>query len=196
MSKEYIFMSSEYSSMGRWIAVIVSKELGIDYYDGDALLGLIDDAPWLDVKSLWKFDAMLAESTLTNEQLRNDELFIKVHEVMSKAILKAVEKGPCIIHERCASEILKGKVDFLKVHIYATDIDNKIPRAKLDPAYDFKNLTKEDIIKIINHEDRKRIVYHEALSNHWWGEKESYDLCLNSEVLGKEKCAKIIVASM
>ena len=31
------------------------------------------------------------------------------------------------------------------------------------------------------------------LSNHSWGKKESYDICLDSDVLSREKCAEILI---
>ena len=32
-----------------------------------------------------------------------------------------------------------------------------------------------------------------AISHHLWGEKQSYDICLDSDLLSREKCAEILI---
>lgn len=39
--------------------------------------------------------------------------------------------------------------------------------------------------------DHIRSVYHNAVASTNWGDKESYDLCLDSDIISREKCAEI-----
>ena len=61
---------------------------------------------------------------MTLEEVKNNDEIKKVHQALSKAILKAVKKGPCIIHERVAGDVLAGKVDCLKVLLYNTSMEH------------------------------------------------------------------------
>ena len=188
--KKYIVMDSEYCSMGRWISVIVGEKLGMKLYEGKDLVELAEE-PWLTEEYLRDFDEKIADMTL--EEVKNSDEIKKVHQALSKAILKAVDIGPCIIHERVAGDVLAGKVDCLKVLLYNTSMEHRIPRAIADKTYDLEKLTHDKLVTFINREDHKRKVYRDALSNHSWGKKESYDICLDSDVLSREKCAEILI---
>ena len=127
------------------------------------------------------------------EEVKASDEIKKVHQALSKAILKAVENGPCIIHERAAGDVLEGHVDCLKVLLYNTSMEHRIPRAIADKTYDLEELEHDELVKFIHREDHKRKVYRDAISSHLWGEKESYDICLDSDVLSREKCAEVLV---
>lgn len=43
---------------------------------------------------------------------------------------------------------------------------------------------------------RRRASYRNALTDKPWGAKESYDLCLDSDLLGREKCAEILIEAV
>lgn len=188
--KKYILMDSEYCSMGRWISVIVGNKLNMKLYEGKDLVALCDEK-WLTEKYLQEFDEKIADMTL--KEVKENTEIQKVHQALSKAILKAVALGPCIIHERAAADVLKNQADCLKVLLYNTSMEHRIPRAYGDGTYDLKNKTPEQVIAFINREDHKRKVYRDAVSVDLWGEKESYDLCIDSDILSREKCAEIII---
>lgn len=188
--KKYILMDSEYCSMGRWISVIVGKKLGMKLYEGKDLVKLADEE-WLTEDYLKDFDNRIADMSL--EEVKESDEIKKVHQALSKAILKAVENGPCIIHERAAGDVLEGHADCLKVLLYNTSMEHRIPRAIADKTYDLEGLEHDELVNFIHREDHKRKVYRDAVSHHLWGEKESYDICLDSDVLSREKCAEILI---
>ena len=133
--KKYILMDSEYCSMGRWISVIVGKKLGMKLYEGKDLVKLADEE-WLTEDYLKDFDNRIADMSL--EEVKASDEIKKVHQALSKAILKAVENGPCIIHERAAGDVLEGHADCLKVLLYNTSMEHRIPRAIADKTYDLE----------------------------------------------------------
>ncbi len=191
--KKMIVMDSEYCSMGRWISVIAGHHLKMKLYEGKDLIKLADE-PWLTEKYLQDFDERIADMTL--EEVMADGEIQKVHAALSKAILKAADLGPCIIHERAASEILKDRQDCLKVLLYNTHMEHRIPRALADKTYDLQGKNHDELVAFIHREDHKRKVYHDAVASNKWGDKESYDLCLDSDILSREKCAEILIAAV
>lgn len=190
---KYLVIDSEYCSMGRWISVIVGEKMGLKLYEAKDLIELIDE-PWLTQEYLEDFDTRIAN--MDEEDVKNSEELKKVHSILTKAIELAIEKGPCIIHERAAGDILEGKVDCLKVLLYNTNTQHKIPRAISDKTYDLTNLSNEEIIEFMKKEDLKRKHYRNGVSNNKWGEKETYDLCLDSDILSREKCAEILIETL
>lgn len=186
-------IDSEYCSMGRWISVIVGATCNMKLYEGKDLVALANEE-WLTEEYLQDFDERIA--TMTVEQARNNEELKKVHSALSKAIVKAIEIGPCIIHERAAASILENKADILKVLLYNTKVEHKIPRARTDKTYPLENLSNTEIIAFMEKEDRKRSNYHNAVAKTTWGSKETYDICLDSDILSREKCAEILIEAL
>ena len=62
-----------------------------------------------------------------------------------------------------------------------------------DKTYDLEGLEHDELVNFIHREDHKRKVYRDAISHHLWGEKQSYDICLDSDLLSREKCAEILI---
>lgn len=52
--------------------------------------------------------------------------------------------------------------------------------------------TEEELEAALKKEDNKRRNYHNFLTDELWGKKESYDLLLNSESLGLNKCVEML----
>lgn len=84
----------------------------------------------------------------------------------------------------------------LKVLLYNTNIEHKIPRTIGDSIFQLENPSRDDILRFIEKEDKKRYHYRNAVSPALWGDKTSYDLCLDSDVLSREKCAEILIETV
>lgn len=193
MMFKYMTIDSEYCSMGRWISVIVGHQMHMKLYEGQDLIELCDE-DWLTEDYLVEFDERLSMMSL--EDVKKDPQMQKVHTALTKAIFKAIEQGPCIIHERAAGDILKDREDCLKVLLYNTNREHKIPRARADKTYDLENLSDNEIVSFMQSRDHIRAVYHNAVASTKWGDKESYDLCLDSDILSREKCAEILIEAL
>lgn len=129
-----IIMDSEYCSMGRMIAIAACKQQGYTYHDTISLLKLVEDR--LSLVELEKFEAQLRPKRLTQEQVLLMPELPKIKEVFDLAIKSALAQGPCLIHER-ANEQLIASLGYrcLRVMIYASDMTNKLIRARLSPLY-------------------------------------------------------------
>lgn len=190
---KYMTIDSEYCSMGRWISVIVGYVMNMKLYEGKDLIALCDEE-WLTEDYLAEFDERL--SVMSLEEVKGDPQMQKVYFALTKAIFKAIEQGPCIIHERAAGDILKDCQDCLKVFLYNTNIEHKVPRAIADKTYDLEDMSHKEITLFMQSRDHIRAVYRNAVASTMWGDKESYDLCLDSDILSREKCAEILIESL
>ena len=89
---------------------------------------------------------------------------------------------------RCADYALADFDNCLSVFFHA-DLQTRIRRiAKIYDLTDAK--AKDRIIKT----DKKRSSYYNYYSSKKWGDSRSYDMCINSSVLGPDGTADMIIA--
>lgn len=201
MFKEYIVFTSEYASGARLVGKALEEKLGIKFYGEEDLLIRAAKESGIDEKVLREYDEKLANinfdkaSTLDKEALK-DDLSISVYNAYSAAILKLVEEGPCILMERGADIVLKGKVEFLNVYAYSSNMEKKIER-----CVRVAGVPEEDSPEFIANQVMQRKVYYDLFSEIKRGNMSEYDLCINTDTftgdaLGMEKCAEIIKAAL
>lgn len=112
-----------------------------------------------------------------------DSLFLK----QCQTIESLYEKESCIIIGRCADFILKDKSDIIKVFVYSSDKQFKVERkVKLE------NLTEKEAVEKIKSVDKQRADYYNHFTSLNWGDKENYDICLDTSRLGVEQTIDII----
>lgn len=113
----------------------------------------------------------------------------EIYEAQAKVMRQLVSEGPCIFLGRCAAEILKDKTELLNVFIYSSDQHAKNERiirvVVLHRAMRSRNYIKEMFSGAII------IIFFKKN----WGDRNHYDLCLNTAELGYEKAAEILAAA-
>ena len=112
----------------------------------------------------------------------SDEIFIEEEKV----IKDIASKGSCVIIGRCADFILKDMKNTFNVFIYSTE-ENKIKR-----AVERFNINEKDAKKQISKINKLRSNHYKHYTSNEWGNKENYDLCINSDSFGVEKAADVI----
>ncbi|WP_273419835.1 cytidylate kinase family protein [Veillonella caviae] len=188
-----IILDSEYASMGRMIALKICEQTDYTYYDAEMLLDLLGQNSAFKEKAL-QYDTFLSETDMTASQLKETSAFISISEQYLKAIQLALSKGPCLIHERAVREQIKALgFSSLTVMCYADNLENKRIRTKTSLIYQHLE-TDAQLNTVIAKEDQKRRLYHDALSRYPWGAKETYDLCINTEALGKDTAIRLLVS--
>ena len=194
-----VCLSSEYCSRGRFIAMDFAKKSGFTYYDDHALCALLEDETLFG--DLQELDEKL-KSPGINEPITQE--IISVHERLKPAIIKAVELGPCVIHERAAMTVLKEHEGLFTVMIQANDFEQKLLYAHIDPKVnpiqakvDFiKEEDRHRVTEYIYNQDHIRRHYHDTLVPKPWGGRTSYDLILNSDRLSVEQCGDLLKAAV
>ena len=82
--------------------------------------------------------------------------------------------------------ILKDKANCLKVFIYAS-LEERINR--IVSVYGESDVAPE---KRLKGKDKHRSLFYNYFTDMKWGDPHNYDICLNSGILGFEKCVDII----
>ena len=196
MEKKIITISREFGSGGRTIGRLVAEKLGIPFYDK----GLVDQVA-LESGFAPKFVEENGEHAPGSSRLAYAFAAQGVPCVMNglstadflwniqcSVILQLAEKGPCVIVGRNADYILKDRPDILHAFIHA-DMDFRADR--IVRLYGESEKSPE---ARLNEKDKRRRVNYHHYTGQTWGMADNYDICLNSSVIGIEKCADIIAS--
>ena len=205
MNKKSIVIDREYGSGGREVARILSERLGMEFYDGN-LLVLAGKEYGIDLGTLQTYDEKGVGSLLHDLSLvRNsglgstvygstvNEAPFQVYSAQSRLVQQLVAKGPAIFLGRCTGQILKTEahVPFIHAFVYASNMQDRIERArKVD------GIENSRIEAYIKRRDNQRKNYNKFFTDKTWGDRENYDLMLNTSTLGYEGAANAIIAVM
>ena len=106
-----------------------------------------------------------------------------------EAIKNLAAEGPCVIVGRCADYALQDMHNVLNVFIYAR-IEERIRRI-MDRFEDIT--TPEKAREMINKKDKQRKSYYDYYSSKKWGHVDTYDLSVDSSVLGVDGTTKLLI---
>lgn len=191
-----ICIGRKFCSGGRNIAALVADRLGIRVYDRDLLKKASQETGFSEeffdkadeektrkgLRSI--FMSHLTGSGLSSNYLSNESIF----NMQSDAIRKIHGQEDCVFIGRCADYVLRDSDRMLNVFIAAGTNDrvNRVCR------HAGESMTPSKALSLIEDIDRKRASYYNYFTGRIWGDPANYDICLNSSVLGYEKCAAII----
>lgn len=188
MSNRIITISREFGSGGRTIGKKAAEKLGIPCYDSELLHKIAEKSGFAEsyVKDAGEYapsgflSAVFSNRTLgpTNE----DRLWLLQYDL----ITDLAERGPCVIVGRCADYILWDKADCLRVFIHAS---MEYRAERIVKVYGERAESPEQRLQ---DKDKRRAAYHRFYTNMKWGHAQNYHICLDSGVLGIEKCVDII----
>ena len=116
----------------------------------------------------------------------SDELYIAQRNV----ICELADKGNCVIVGRCSDYILRDRKDVLNVFIHA---DFEYRKNRVVSVYGQNEFAPD---KRIKDKDKRRIAYYKYYTDRKWGDAKNYQLCLDSGVLGIDKCVELIEKAM
>ncbi len=110
----------------------------------------------------------------------------KVFLAQFDTVKKIAQEGPCVIVGRCADYALAEFKNCVHLFIYA---DEESKAERIMKKYDLpEDKAKDMMIK----KDKQRQSYYNYYSSKKWGRADSYDLCINSSILGVEGTVKLI----
>ena len=163
------------------------NKLGIVYYD-DLLLKKAAEESGLCEELFHSFDerpksflysiAMDPYSFTMHHVTPKGSIEQQVYLATYDTIKKLADKGPCVLIGRCADYALKDRDDVINLFISAP-LESRIKRVA---ARNNISEAKERIKKT----DKSRASYYNYYSSKDWGEAKSYDLCIDSSLLGIE----------
>ena len=191
-----ITIARGFGSGGRTIGRMLAERLGIDWYDQD-LIKLASEESGINIELFDKADEYKKTSLFgkytgdygdklippdSGEFTSDDNLF----NYQAKIIKGLHGKGNCIIVGRCADYILRDEANVLRVFVYASK------EKCISTVADLYNLTAKEAERQIDRIDRARSTYYRYYTGQEWDNARNYDLCLNSEILGFERCVDLI----
>lgn len=196
MNKKIITISREFGSGGHEIGLLLSKKLGIPFYDKELLsMAVENDGITEDFMKL--FDEKTAPthmpyifgkmSVVGYQPTANDTTFFKT----AQAMRNIADNDSAIIIGRCADYVLRD-YDTFNIFIFA-DIKSRVER-KLALLKENENqiISDAEMEKRIHTVDKQRAKYYEFYTDRKWGSIHNYDICLNTSKINIEAAAETL----
>ena len=194
--KSIITISREFGSGGHSIGEAVAKKLGYRFFDRELVNQVAErsgfspefieeSGEYASAKNSLLFAIATANQYTMNGISMLDKLYIE----QTKIIEEIAQEGNCVIVGRCSDYILREYEDSLHVFIHA---DMKSRAKRIVERFGEQERSAE---KRLSEKDQKRKVYYKNYTGRSWGQAQNYDLCLNSGVLGSERCVELIAAA-
>ena len=197
MNNFIINIGRQYGSGGRLIGEKIAKELGFAYYDkeliyiaskesglGKEFFEQADEKKNLGLfGGFWGFRTNLISDDFSYNYLSNETLF----KIQSDIIRALAAKQNCVFVGRCTDYILRENPNCVNVFVTANLEDRKKQIIKRMPE-----LPETKAQDVLEKNDKKRSGYYNYYTGKTWGMADSYDLCINSSLLGIEETAVYI----
>ncbi|MBO7045487.1 MAG: cytidylate kinase-like family protein [Prevotella sp.] len=107
-------------------------------------------------------------------------------QFQSDAIRKAAKEDSCVFVGRCADYILRDFGNTVNIFITAS------MEYRIEQIMNKQHLDAEAAQKFIEQGEGKRADYYNYYTGKKWGSAESYDLCVDSSILGLMETEKLI----
>ena len=188
--KKIITISREFGAGGGQIGQAVAKKLGYYYLDKDMIIRSAMEASNLSPEEFRMYDEKVPHDFGFGQSLfdfYNKPLNERLFAAQRSAILKAGEKGNCVIVGRNANVILKEFDYSLHVFVAASQYFRLQNLKDKMPDYSEEKILEE--MKAVDKARRKYCAYY---TNTEFGTADYYDLCLKSSTLGIDACVDII----
>ena len=182
---------------GHAIAKLLAEEFNCKLYDKEILNLAAKESGFSErffeqndeqkgfLKSLFHLHAPhVGDNNFYNSRFSQESLF----QFQSDAIVKAADEGSCIFIGRCADYVLRDRDNVVNIFITANIED------RLKAVMERDECDVYTAMKILKTKESARASYYNYYTGKKWGVAESYDLCINSSILGYEETEKIIAA--
>ena len=197
--KNYVIaIGRQFGCGGREVGQRVAQLLDIDYYDKQLLLeaskasGIMpelfeaaDERTPKFFPSLWPLNLAMAGSTFTGDIPMSDD---SIYKAQCQVMKDLVDRKPCVIVGRTADYVLRDYCPVISVFLHAP-IEDRVKRIIERGDCD----TRESAEKRADKIGKLRAEYYNFYTDKLWGHADSYDLCLDSSLLGIEGTAQFIV---
>ncbi len=191
MGNRIITISREFGSGGRTIGREVAERLGIPCFDAELIEKIAEESglakEYIKINDEHaKYGRFFANTVVTGQAAVGFDLQEHVWTAQRQVIRDLADTQSCVIVGRCADYILKDRTDVLRVFIHA-DIEKRTYR-----VVNVYGESADSPLKRVKMKDKQRIAYHRYFTDTEWGQAECYHVCLDSGVLGIEKCVDIL----
>lgn len=188
--KKIITISREFGAGGGQIGKAVAERLGYYYLDKDMIIRSAMESSNLTASDFRMYDEKVPFDFGFGQSLfdfYNKPLNERLFAAQREAIIKAGEKGNCVIVGRNANVVLKEFDHSLHVFVSASQYFRLQNLKSKMPDYSEGKILEE--MKSVDKTRRKYCTYY---TNTEFGHADYYDLTLKSSTLGIDTCVDII----
>ncbi len=193
--KIIINIGRQLGSGGRFIAKMLAEDFDYQLYDKEILNLAAKESGFSEkffeqndeqkgfLKSLFHMHAPhISDNNFYTSRFSQESLF----QFQSDAIRKAAEEGGCVFVGRCADYVLRDHDNVVNIFITA-NMEERIRAVQERHQCD-----KETARKIITNKENARSSYYNYYTGKKWGHADSYDICVNTSLLGLEETAQFL----
>lgn len=191
-----VTIGRSYGAGGRSVGKLVAQQLGVPYYDSELLEQAAVNSG-LSQKFLESVDEKSANAKLGalyrypgfhfNPGAAPEQ---SAAQAQQEIIEQVARDGSCVIVGRRADQILKGHGELFRVFVTAP-VASRAARVSQR-----ENLSPSDSEQLVKKVDRERAAYYNQYGGQPWGDAGTYDLCVDTDRLGLEGAAALIVAAV
>ncbi len=199
MDNYVITIARGFGSGGKEIGSKLAKRLNIQCYESQ-ILKMASDESGLNEALFQQADEKLDAYSMIKNYLRkipfnevaepSDREFVSnenLFNIQSQIIRHLARSESCIIIGKCADYVLKDFSNIISVYIEA-------PRAAcVDSIVNKLGITEPEAHKLIEKTDKYRADYYRYYTKGgYWTNPVNYDLTMNSDRIGREKCVDVL----
>lgn len=200
MDNFVITIARGFGSGGKQIGLALSKQLGIPCYESQ-ILSMASNYSGINKDLFFQVDEKLRGYHLIKRLMKSankddiveptDKSFISdvnLYNIQAKIIKELAKQQSCIIIGKCANHLLRDYDNTVSVYIEA-------PRAFcVKNVIERLGVTEEDAHRMIYQTDRYRADYYKYYTGgETWTNPVLYDMTLNSDRMGMDKCTELII---
>ncbi len=199
MANTIITIGRQFGSNGRMIGEKLAELMGVKCYDKQLIkeaakqsglwedfLDNMDEKPtssFLYSVVMDPYSYMSFDSNTNYGMNLNQKAFMATYET----IKSIADRESCVIIGRCSNYVLREYEKVLSAFIYAP------LEVRIDTVMKRFNLNEKQARDQIAKEDKARASYFNYYTSYKWGKNESYDLLIDSSLLGPEGTAELLL---
>lgn len=187
--KIIINVGRQIGSGGRIIARMLADDFKCGFYDRELLTLAAKESGFCEkffeqndeqkgfFHSLFHLHSpFVGDGSFYDNEFSQEGLF----KFQSDTIRRLAEAGSCVFVGRCADYVLRDFKNVVNVFITA-NMDDRISEIRKR-----KECTEAEALKSIESGEKGRSTYYNYYTGKKWGDSSSYDLCVNTSLLGLE----------
>lgn len=194
MKKDIIItIGRQFGSGGKCVAEVLGRKLGIPVYDQELIMKAAQESGVSaeffeqsdEKRRFFSLSSIFATaySSETENYMSDKGLF----RIQCETIRNIAAQGPAVIVGRCSDYVLRDMENKLDVFL-TSPLEKRAARVAERQGIDYAKA-----METVEREDRNREEYYNYYTFGNWGVASNYDLCIDSDKLGDEGTADMII---
>lgn len=194
MKKDIIItIGRQFGSGGKCVAEVLGRKLGIPVYDQELIMKAAQESGFSaeffeksdEKRRFFSLSSIFATaySSETENYMSDKGLF----RIQCETIRNIAGQGSAVIVGRCSDYVLRDMENKLDVFL-TSPLEKRAARVAERQGIDYAKA-----METVEREDRNREEYYNYYTFGNWGVASNYDLCIDSDKLGDEGTADMII---